>query len=117
MCYFPRKQKFYLITGVSPTIVDKGLIEGKSQLVVDKNFTLLNKEIQTTIWLGKKTHTLAQHVTHIKEEVDNECGLYSPINTPCLETSKLYQLLTVNDAIDVHLVKTRINKIKVSVVI
>ena len=55
---------------------------------------------------------MAQHVTNIKEEIDNECGLHSPIKTPYLETSKLYQILTVNDDIDVHLVKAHTTKNK-----
>ena len=92
--------------------MDGGLIEGRPQLAADKNLALLNKEIETTIGLGEKTHILAQHVTHIKEKIDNECGLHIPIKTPCLESSKLYQLLTIHDDIDAHLVKALTTKNK-----
>ena len=51
-------------------------------------------------------------MTNIKEIIGIECGLNSHIKTPCLETQKLYQLLTVNDDIDVHLVKASTNKNK-----
>ena len=55
---------------------------------------------------------MAQHVTNVKEELDNEYGMHSPIKRPCLENLKLYQLLIVNDDIDVYLVKAHTTKNK-----
>ena len=109
---FFSKHKLYLMTGVLLTIVDEGLIKGRPRLVINNNLNILTKEIDTTIGLGENIHTLAHHVTKVKEIIDSECGLHSHIKVPCLEMQKLYQILTVNDDIDVHLFKSRTTKNK-----
>ena len=49
---------------------------------------------------------------HIKEKVDIECGSFSPLKTPSVMTTKLYQLLSVNDDEDIHLVNASTTKSK-----
>ena len=63
------------------------------------------------VWL-RKSHTLADTVMHIKEKVDIECGSFSPLKTPTVMTTKLYQLLSVNDDEDIHLINALIAKNK-----
>ena len=62
---FFRKHKLYLITDILSTIVDEEFVKGRSQLVVNNNLNVFNKEIDTTIGLGGNIHILA-HVTKVK---------------------------------------------------
>ena len=48
----------------------------------------------------------------LKEKVDIECGSYSPLKAPSIMTTKLYQLLSVNDDEDIHLVNASTTKNK-----
>ena len=101
-----------MTTDVFPNILNKDIAKCRSQCVLDDNLKLLNKEIETTIGLGEKTHTLAQHVTNVKVRIDSKCGLHNPIKYLCKKIQKWYQLLSVNEDVDVHLVKKGTTKNK-----
>ena len=52
-----------------------------------------------------KNNKLSESVLLVKEQIDSECGVFTKLKSPCNETTQFYQLLSVQDDEDVHLVK------------
>ena len=112
---FFRRYKLFLTTDVLSTAEDQGIAVGKPQYVADKSIKLLNADIDQTVGLAKKNSKLSENVMIFKEQVATECGVFNKVRSPSNETTKFYQLLSVQNDDNVHLVKTGSTRAKISV--
>ena len=100
-----------MISDILPAEDDMGITVGRPQFVADKNLKMLNADIDHTIGLATK-NKLSESVLLVKEQIDTECGVFTKLKAPANETTQFYQLLSVRDDDDVHLVKAGSTKNK-----
>ena len=107
---FFRRHKYYITTDILPKDEDEGLAVGMPQYCPISNRKKLDDDIKWTVGLAENNSTLATNIEMMKELTEKECGNYNTVKVPSVNTTKLYQLLIVNDDPDVHLVNEHVTK-------
>ena len=109
---FFRRHKHFQTTQIIPQDDDYGSKIGAPALIENNQLCLLNKNIQDTEGLAEDNKELCNSITTVSNDVRVKGGDVAISKSPCASTVRFYQILSVQDDDDVHLVKDDKVKIK-----
>ena len=109
---FFRRWKKFQTEGVTPSPGDYGIRVGAPRIVDDNQLHLVNDQLKTTVGLAGDNSDLTSSLVSVNEILKEKAGAFPYLKSPCTSTIKLYQVLTVDQDKDLHLVRDRNMKVK-----
>ena len=109
---FFRRHKQFLTTQCMPQDNDYGSKVGAPAMIEDNQLCLLNTNIKDTEGLVENNKELCNSITAVSNDVRVKGGDVAVSKSPCASTVRFYQILSVQDDDNVHLVKDDKVKIK-----
>ena len=102
----------YITDGIIPAADDYGINVGAPHIIDNHDIRSVNKVLKTTIGLSENNVDLASSIVKVNELNKENHGDFPYQKNPCPTTVNLYQVLSVNDDDNIHMVKDGNVKIK-----